>query len=66
MIMEYFHTIDWGIVRKDCRQMGLIFMATTTAFYLLPIEADANRTSTGFLVGLAIWLYGLRNQKPSQ
>lgn len=61
--MSASQSIDWDIVKKDCRQMGLFFMAATTIFSILPIEANAARLSIGFVVGLVIWFFGLSSSR---
>jgi hypothetical protein len=64
--MSATQNIDWDIVKKDCRQMGLFFMAATAIFSILPIEASAGRLSIGFVVGFVIWFLGLSsNREPS-
>lgn len=61
--MSNFLNIDWDIVRKDCRKMGLILILSAIIIPILPLEIGTTRQVVILAIGLVIWLFGTRSSR---
>lgn len=52
-------SLDWGIVRKESRQVGLIIIVLAIISQAFPFGISWGWASLAFTAGLVTWLFGL-------